>query len=166
MGLSSADRRPEAIVVDMDGTLCDVSSIEHLVDRSLSAQRNFYEFHSQSIDCPANPEVLAAVLTSEAAGHAVVIVSAREERWSLLTALWLKEHGVNYADMYLRANGDSRPDSEVKRDIAARLLKKYDVLLALDDREELMPVWNDAGIPVRLVSLGGVLGDLRAPDSK
>lgn len=147
----------------MDGTLCDVRSIEHLVDRSVSAQRNFYEFHSQSIDCPANPEVLAAVAAAQADGHAVVIVSAREERWSLLTALWLGEHGVNYADMYMRANGDFRPDSEVKCDIAARLLKKYDALLALDDREELVPVWNNAGIAVRLVSPEGELGDLRSP---
>lgn len=163
MDSTTARQRPRALLVDMDGTLCDVRAIRHLVDGTNDTRRDFNAFHSQSIECPAYPSVLEVIKEARSSGLVTVIVSAREERWSFLTALWLREHEVEYSDMFLRANGDSRPDAAVKREIGARIMQHYDPVLALDDRTDLIAIWHEFGVPTRLVSVSGELGDLVTP---
>lgn len=155
-----SEQRQRALIVDMDGTLCDVRTIRHLVDRSRGTRRDFDAFHSLSIDCPAHSSVLAAVRRARDSGLETIIVSAREERWGVLTALWLREKHVEYVDMFLRANGDPRPDMVVKREIAERIIKRYEPVVAIDDRPELISVWQEFGISTRLVSPGGHVGRL------
>ncbi len=46
-----------AIIFDMDGTLCDVSAIRHLVKGD---ERDFDKFHTESVNCPPYAHVLAA----------------------------------------------------------------------------------------------------------
>jgi len=150
--------RPRAVIVDVDGTLCDVRTIRHLVEGGPGARRDFNAFHSLSIDCPAHVQVLDALKQLNASGVVTVIVSGREERWAFLTALWLRDHAVDYAEMFLRANGDARSDVEVKRGMGERILARFEPVLALDDRSELITVWHELGIPTRLVSSGGNLG--------
>jgi hypothetical protein len=117
-------QRPKAIVVDMDGTLCDVRSIRHIVASSRSARgRDFDAFHSASIDCPAHGEVVAIVNAAVERRLTILVVSARDERWSMLTALWLMEHSVPYDQMFLRKRGDQRSDVEVKNEIGFRAIR-------------------------------------------
>lgn len=145
----------------MDGTLCDVRSIRAFVEKGRefdsAGRRNFHAFHSASIDCPANPQVTKLVARFNRINVSVIIVSAREAKWGFLTALWLSEQTVQYEDMYLRPDGDYRPDHEIKADMAAIIGRKYDVILAIDDRDDVLTVWRAHAIPTIRVMRDGTL---------
>ena len=159
--------KPSAVLADMDGTLCDVRSIRHLVERPVDGAaargRDFHSFHSASLECPAHQPVVDLLGTLRDRGLKVVIVSAREARWAFMTAIWLREHDVDYDDMFLRENGDSRRDDEVKADIARCLIRRYTPVLAVEDRTDIIQVWHSCGIPTARVLEDGTLESHLAP---
>ncbi len=160
------DGLPRAAIVDMDGTLCDVRSIRHFVEEPLSDgpfRRDFEAFHSASLGCPSYPAVVELLQELRAEGLSILVVSARESRWTFLTALWLDEHGIAYDEMFLRANGDHRPDVEVKRDIAQRVVRHFQPQLAIDDRDDIIQVWHSLGVPALKVLLDGTIEDAESP---
>ena len=57
------DRLP-AVIVDMDGTLCDVSAVVHLQ----AEPDGFTAFHNGCAQCPPNPAVGAARVSTINAG--------------------------------------------------------------------------------------------------
>lgn len=134
----------DAVIVDVDGTLCDVSSIEHLVrDRP----RDFDAFYRASADCPANSDVVAAVDDAREAGQAIVIVTGRQRRWKRLTERWLADHDIAFDAIYLRGNRDYRPDVQFKTDILETIRQDgYRPVHAWDDRERIVEPWRSHGI--------------------
>lgn len=54
--------------------------------------------------------VVEAARREHAAGRAVLIVTARQARYRGVTAMWLALHGVPSAAMWMRGDGDPRPD--------------------------------------------------------
>ncbi|MFJ3958479.1 hypothetical protein [Arthrobacter sp. NPDC090010] len=170
--LSSRTRR-EAVIFDVDGTLCDVRSIRHLVAGVAGAtsagvatagtmpgggvrfKANFDAFHGASIDCPPHPRVVEVLQEAQAEGRVVLVVTGRSEKWSFVTTLWMQEHGISFDELMMRPSGDFRPDSVVKSEIAQRILARYRPVLALDDRDDIIAVWHAAGIPTRKVTLDG-----------
>lgn len=143
--------RPMCVLVDVDGTLCDVSSVRWHVDPSdprFSGQRRFDRFHAASVDCPANPLATTIVARTHAAGVDVVVVTARKWKWRYHTIVWLDEHGVDYHDLYMRDDGDNRADVEVKADMLARIRRRWTPILAVDDNPSVCRLWLSEGIGV------------------
>lgn len=147
-----------AIICDMDGTLVDVRRIRHLVDPG--GPRNFDAFHSASIDCPANDAVRELLLLEKDRGAKVIIVTARSERWAFLTSLWLSEHGIDADELIMRRPMDYRPDHEVKTEFARALSQQYEVITAVDDRDDILAVWQSFGFPTIKVSEDGQLAPI------
>lgn len=158
---------PEAIICDVDGTLCDVRSIRHHVERPIGLdgtfRPDFVKFHGESIDSPINHRVAELLVRARSAGLAVIIVTAREARWSFLTSTWLTEHGVVYDELLMRPAKDHRSDALVKEDMAENIVRQYRPVLAIDDRADIIGVWQRAGIPTSFVSPNGDLGQLEWP---
>lgn len=154
-----------ALIIDMDGTLCDVRSIRHHLQRNATnnGQRDFRAFHSASIDCPPNHQVAALAREVSSAGLQIVIVTARENKWSFHTALWLYENKIEYTHMLMRSKGDYRPDVDIKREIATQVLKKYNPLLAVDDRDDIIEVWRERMIPTLKVREDGSIDQSQIP---
>lgn len=138
---------PEAVIFDMDGTLCDVRGIRHLLD----GPGRFHAFHTASVDCPPNQWVVDAARTHHAAGRAVLIVTARAARYRHHTAWWLALHGVPSDAMWMRGHNDYRPDYEVKRDILASIRRRYRPVMAYDDNPAVLQLWREEGIPITVV---------------
>ncbi|WP_030898635.1 hypothetical protein [Streptomyces sp. NRRL F-5126] len=141
------DQLREAVLFDMDGTLCDVRGIRHLLD----GPGRFAAFHSASVDCPPHPHVVQAAREAHAEGLAVLIVTARETRWRNHTAMWLALNDVPSDAMWMRARGDYRPDFEVKRDILAGIRTRYRPVAAWDDNPAVIELWRGEGVPVHVV---------------
>lgn len=139
--------RPEAVIFDMDGTLCDVRGIRHL----LNGPGRFHAFHTASIDCPPHPWVVEAARREQAAGRAVLIVTARQARYRNLTAMWLALHGVPSDAMWMRGDHDHRPDYGVKREILAWIRALYRPVHAFDDNPSVLELWAEENIPVTVV---------------
>jgi hypothetical protein len=157
------DVRPSIVICDVDGTLCDVRGIRYHVDPSqpgFSGVKDFERFHSESLNAPSHDWVVDLVREVSLAGHVVAIVTAREERWSFLTTLWLSEHGVPYDEIHFRRDGDNRADRSVKEDILAQIQSRNDVVLAIDDSPSIVSLWRENAIPTAVVGEDGLLAEL------
>lgn len=63
------------------------------------------------------------------------------------TEKWLKEKGVEYDGLYMRAEGDMRSDIKVKSDMFSEYIDgKYNVLFCVDDRDCIVHLWREMGI--------------------
>ncbi|MEH0109016.1 HAD family acid phosphatase [Tersicoccus sp. MR15.9] len=156
--------RPPAIICDVDGTLCDVRSIRHHVERPEGTRRfraDFALFHSSSEDCPAFPDVLQLITELERNGYAIVVVTAREARWSELTERWLDRHGVRRTELITRRTLDYRPDALIKAEICTEIQNRYSPRLAIDDRADTLAVWADASIPTVKINEAGLPSQVR-----
>lgn len=143
----------DAVIFDVDGTLCDVETIRHLVT---DTTRNFDAFHRASVDCPPHQWVIDALNKHRADGKAILIVTARQFQYRWITHFWLKFAGVGgYDQLYMRPDGDYRPDADVKAGLL-RMIKQdgYNPTLAYEDRLSVAEVWKSAGIEVVMVGEG------------
>lgn len=138
-----------AVIFDVDGTLADVRGIRHHVVGT--RRKNFDAFHAESVNVPAHSHVVNAAQVAEMLGHDVLVVTARKVRWARHTAMWLALNRVPSAAMFMRADADSRPDVEVKRDILMSVKKRWHVLAAWDDNPKIIELWKSEGIHCNVV---------------
>lgn len=141
----------EAVIVDVDGTLVDVSSIRHYVC-SDPKRRDFESFHKASALCPPIGDTFAWADGHRKQGRAVFVVTARERKWDFLTRRWLRKWGFQLDGLFMRATGDYRPDGVVKGEILERIRERgFTVVAAIDDNPSVVEVWQSRGIPVTVV---------------
>jgi phosphoglycolate phosphatase-like HAD superfamily hydrolase len=136
-----------AVIADVDGTLCDVSTaLHHLPD--------FTKFHQATSECPATPEVVEWCRIMQSTGCVIAVVTARKYQHQELTERWLARHlDFPYIGPFMRGDHDDRPDTEVKRDIHRILTEDYGfrIQAAIDDRPSVIRFWQSMGVPVRVV---------------
>jgi predicted kinase len=135
--------KPSAILVDIDGTVATMSN------------RSPYDMTRVHLDTPNEP-VIAAVRAMQAAGHTIIFCSGRTDDGRAATEAWLQQHvGVPHAGLYMRATGDQRKDSVVKREIFEKQLRDHWRILAVfDDRNQVVRMWRELGLPVFQVAEG------------
>ena len=141
------NRKP-AVIVDMDGTLCDVSTVVHLQ----AEPDGFAAFHEGCAQCPPHQAVVDWCVDHYSLGREILIVTGRDAWAHEATVCWLLDHlPVPHAGVYMRSDGDFRSNTEVKREIHSRLALTYDIHAAIDDDPEILGLWQEIGIPVTLV---------------
>jgi predicted kinase len=134
---------PEIVLVDIDGTV------------ALLAGRSPYDMSRVGEDEP-NHAVIAAVRAMHSAGYGVVFCSGRDASARAETEAWLDRHvGVPYLGLHMRAIGDTRKDSIVKKEIFEREIRdRYHVVGVFDDRMQVVRMWRDLGLTVFQVADG------------
>ncbi|WP_405100160.1 AAA family ATPase [Micromonospora sp. NBC_01412] len=134
---------PEIVLVDIDGTV------------ALHVSRSPYDMTRVAEDVP-NEAVIAAVRAMHAAGYGVVFCSGRDAGARADTVAWLARHvRVPYLALHLRAVGDTRQDSVVKREIYEREVEgRYRVVGVFDDRMQVVRMWRSLGLTVFQVAEG------------
>jgi predicted kinase len=138
--------RKLAFGFDMDGTLSDTRSINHYVQGKF---KNFDMFHRSSIFTPANPEVLKLAMDAHDSGLAVIITTARNEKYREVTQLWLDRLNVPYENIFMRKDGDNRPDYVVKNEMLhEQILPFYQPVCMADDNIAAVSCWRENGIRV------------------
>lgn len=140
----------DAEIFDMDGTLCDVSSVRHLVAQ---VPKNFDAFHRAAVTvCPPHDWVAQAARDAHDAGRKVLIVSARMTRWGRDTLRWADNCGIPYDDAWFRQDHDYRPDHIVKREIYHDICSRgYNVVRAYDDNPSIVALWEELQVPCVVV---------------
>lgn len=134
-----------AVIVDLDGTLVNVSTISHLVRGS---KKNFPLFQELATFCPANLDVVAVTQSLAEVGFKILIFSGRSDAWEHATKEWLEVHRVPYSSLSMRPAGDFRPDWQLKLAMLTALDPRMNVVLAIDDRPQVIRLWRSQGIPV------------------
>lgn len=142
--------KPEAVIFDFDNTLCDVSSIWHMVAEGVRT-RNFDDYHEASRKCPPIPTTLWALRKATAEGYHVFVVTARQEKYRHTTIEWMSNHVLSCDAVFMRKDGDFRDDVTVKRELLQEIQKDFRVIHAWEDRPEIVELWKTEGIPVTVV---------------
>lgn len=156
----SADERPVRVqrrcyLFDIDGTLADCSHRLHHIQAKPKDWRAF--FAGCQDDKPlAHIIELAKKLW---ATTPVVFVSGRSDECRDETAKWLERHGLGIlmqpASLYMRSEGDYRADDVVKGELLDRILADgWQPIMAFDDRDRVVKMWRERGIPCAQVAEG------------
>ena len=132
--------KTKAIIVDLDGTLCDV---EHRVHHVQKSNKAWHEFHSALIDDKLNHWCFELMNAMNAKGYATIFVTGRGEEYRIPTEKWLLKHQVNYQHLYMRGVLDHRDDADVKEEIYSDKIKsQYQILFVVDDRKSVVERWR------------------------
>ena len=131
------------IVFDVDGTIADVEHRRHFVSEG-SDWKSFRE-HTK-FDTPVE-WVCDIAKRFIAQGESVAFFSARNESEREVTEKQIAEWiGDNHSGLFLRPDGDFRPDEEFKSDLADKFEEfggKIDIVF--DDRNKVVDMWRARG---------------------
>ena len=131
-------------IFDIDGTLADCEHRRHHVANKPKNWTAFYE--AMDADVPNPPVVLLAQALAQA-GHKIVCVSGRPSNYHGRTKNWLFKHAVPCWDLYMREEGDHRPDFVVKHEKLQLIRTVHgEPLFAVDDRQQVVDMWRNEGI--------------------
>jgi phosphoglycolate phosphatase-like HAD superfamily hydrolase len=136
--------KPKAYIFDVDGTLANVDPYIHLVR---GPDRDYDAFHEASIDALPNLEVVEMLNRAFFDQHHVLVVTSRTEKWRGVTSSWLAKHDLGHHALYMRKDGDFRPDYDVKKDILHSIKNHWNVVHAIDDNPNVIRLWEEYGIP-------------------
>lgn len=137
------DNLPKAIIVDIDGTL------------ALRGDRDIYDFDKVNRDKPNMP-VVTVVQALMNAGYTMIAVSGRQGRCYGKTQDWLNSWVGYNIKLFMREDGDMRPDYIVKNELYEKhIMNQYNVILSIDDRNSVVDLWrNKLQIPTFQVAEG------------
>jgi len=81
-------------------------------------------------------------------GKHIVIVSARNDKNRAVTEQWLAKYGIHYDALYMRPDGDYRPDNVFKQELLDNIRKGGEDLIerVYDDRNQVVDMWRANGI--------------------
>lgn len=133
----------DCILVDLDGTLADIS---HRLHHVKGDKKDFDSFFAEVGQDSPKTNVIDVVnrLSHE---DTIIIVSGRSDVCRQETIDWLARHGVVYDHLEMRREGDTRQDTFVKEemldDLEAEGLCPW---LAIDDRGRLAKMWRSHNI--------------------
>lgn len=130
------------VIVDIDGTIADVRHRLHHI--KVPRKKNWKAFfEAMDRDTPIRP-IIDQVHELERE-HDIIVVTGRPEQYRRRTEKWLKQNGVRYLRLYMRPEGDHRPDYTVKAEVL-RQFRKGQIVLAIDDRAPVCDMWEKNGI--------------------
>lgn len=129
---------PNAIICDLDGTL------------AILGNRSPYDASLCEQDTLNRPVADILWRYQEESLDKIVLMSGRQEESRSQTVRWLEANNIRYDALYMRATGDQRKDSIVKRELYdVHILGKYNVDFAIDDRDQVVDMYRrDLGITV------------------
>lgn len=138
------------IIFDIDGTLADNTHRQHFLAGGKKDWKSFLSPEELAKDTPNQAVVqLANILIMN--GTTIVLCSGRAEARRKVTEEWLAKHLVyvgygEYLPLYMRANGDHRPDTVVKKELLGHIRETYYPWLVIDDRTSVVKMWREEGL--------------------
>lgn len=137
---------------DIDGTIADLSHRLHHIQSTPKDWDSF--FAGCASDVPI-PHIIEMARDLAFAGKGVVYVSGRSDQCRKQTRAWLGNHGLPPGPLYMRKEGDHREDNQVKGELLDRLRADgYEPIMAFDDRNQVVKMWRERGIPCAQVAEG------------
>lgn len=142
-------------IFDIDGTLADNSHRTHHLTKS---PKDWDSYHAATANDGAHKHVVdTANLLSEKA--ALVFCTGRHDGLRGITQMWLFDNGLceqpQWARLYMRKEGDHRPDHVIKLELLAQIRADgFEPIMAFDDRNSVVKMWREAGVPCAQVAEG------------
>lgn len=140
---SGTPGKPDAWIVDIDGTLANHHGVRDPYDTS--------RYHLDMVHDPIR--TLTHKLMS-GTGE-IVITSGRSEDFRDVTTKWLADNQIWYSHLVMRKSGDQRRDDIVKEELFwEHIAPRYNVLGCIDDRDRVVRKWRAMGLTCLQVAEG------------
>jgi phosphoglycolate phosphatase-like HAD superfamily hydrolase len=135
---------------DLDGTLADCNHRLHHIKSSRKNWDAFFAACQKDGPIPHMVELARHLMKVEK----LVFVSGRSDQVRSETEQWLTQHGLA-GPLYMRRRRDTRPDYIVKAELLDRLLQDgWEPIMAFDDRDQVVKMWREKGVPCAQVAEG------------
>lgn len=136
------------VIVDIDGTIADMRHRRHLVNNP-HGESDWPQFFELMVDDkPIWPVIkIVNALCDSDEWLNILICTGRPAIYMEQTQIWLRNHGVDYKEIYMRKEKDYRPDYVVKEEMLLQMRSDgYSPQLALEDKQECVDMWRRNGI--------------------
>ena len=133
------------VVVDLDGTLCNV---EHRVHHA--ANKDWDLFHSGLSDDTVN-ESVAMIINNLPHSIKLIACTGRNERYRNQTIEWLLKNDIIFDEILMRPNDNFSPDYVLKIKMIVDFfdgnidIAKEQIICCLDDRDKVVEAFREAG---------------------
>jgi acid phosphatase class B len=132
----------KAIIVDLDGTLCDITHRKHYLD-----VEDWNSFNAAMDDDPINPWCKKIIELFSNAGFSIIYITGRPDTYKSNTLNWLRYNSCIIDALHMRPASDFREDFVVKKEIYDTKIKNnYNVLFCVDDRKQVTDMWRSIGL--------------------
>lgn len=133
--------KPEAIIVDLDGTLADMTGI-----------RTPFEWDKVINDNPRQ-EIIDMVLGYHTMCYEIIVCSGRDGVCESDSRQWMIKHNIPVDAFFIRKEGDTRKDTIIKEEIFwNQIADNYNVKAVIDDRPSVCRMWRELGLNVMQVA--------------
>lgn len=140
------------VIVDIDGTVADLSHRIHFIE---GEKKDWDAFYSHVGGDSPIKNVLDVVNALSLSGCQLVFVTGRPDKCYTETVNWLECYLPSYTTMicrpmyFFRKNGDFRPDTVVKKEIYENKLKAVGITpentVVFEDRSGVVYMWRTLG---------------------
>lgn len=139
-------------IFDIDGTLADLT---HRLPHIQKQPKDWDTFFACVGDDAPIPHIIKLAIDVALAGAKVVYVSGRSDQCRNETEYWLRCNALPDGPVFMRKAGDHRPDHQVKVELLAQLRSDgFDPVMAFDDRNSVVKMWRELGVPCAQVADG------------
>lgn len=139
------------VIFDLDGTLALIEHRQHYVNGKKKRWRDFF---AACVDDQPNVPLIA-ILGALYPIYDIYIVSGRSDEVRPQTEAWLERHGIRYHRLIMRRENDHTPDNILKISwVQDGTIPKERILCVFDDRDKVVRMWRENGIPCYQVAEG------------
>ena len=156
---------PCAYIFDIDGTLADGSQRLHFIlpkeedlkgdidlDKIAPDWESFYE---ACIDDKPIEGVIETLKLLSFTGIKILLVTGRPKKYLTQTLAWLLKQNIKFDGIYMREDGDHRPDYIVKHELYMNYISKsYAIQGVFEDRKRCVDMWRGLGLTCFQVANG------------
>ena len=143
------------IIFDVDGTLMNIKHRRHHVEHPLNKDNDWKAFRAATVNDTPNEDIFDMAKMLHAAGHRILIATARDLTEKAITIKQLMGAGLVFDQIYMRPEKDNRSDSELKSEILDKMIEDgYNPTMVFDDRDQVVSMWRAKGLRVFQVAPG------------
>ena len=139
-------------IFDIDGTIANNKHRSHHLEKS---PKDWDAYH-EGVEADTVFGHMLQVYIDTSNHHPVVFCTGRHDGQRKVTETWLWRNGfTEHRGLYMRKEGDHRPDHIIKLELLAQIRADgFEPIMAFDDRNSVVKMWRDAGIPCAQVAEG------------
>ncbi len=134
--------KPTVVIFDIDGTISDTAHRSHFLTGPKKDWDAFYA--AMADDATRGPVV--DLLRAVAHVFPVILCTGRPSNYRDVTIKWLNAHAIPFRELYMRAEGDHRDDTIVKREMLQTIRVVFEPIFVVDDRSKVVAMWRSEGL--------------------
>ena len=146
------NKKKNAIICDIDGCLLNTEKIfEEILQKKLKGDKKwdyFHKFANEPSHAIKNTKLIEFLICASKNNYEILLVTARNEVIYKETFRYLYDNKDEVFDfkLFCRKYNDYRPAWIVKEEITKKLLKEYNITIAIDDEISNCQMFESLGI--------------------